>query len=130
MAEGYLLRDTWRHRTLPKRGAGPGPFAGRAGLRTTGVRLLGRQGVVKDNYETLVQTQQEGYPSPGVPTEVLMCHSDKQTRPYLSNHRQYLCNLVFTESTKNIFHTVRYLKLSTDKRNNISEQRQARENQH
>jgi len=25
--------------------------AGRAGLRTTGVRLLGRQGIVKDNYE-------------------------------------------------------------------------------
>ena len=45
--------DTWRHRTLPKRGAGPGPFAGRVGLRTTGVRLLGRQGVAKDNYETL-----------------------------------------------------------------------------
>ena len=53
LAEGYLLRDMWRHRTLPKREAGPGPFAGRAGLRTTGVRLLGRQGVVKDNYETL-----------------------------------------------------------------------------
>ena len=45
--------DTWRHRTLPERGAGPGPFAGRVGLRTTGVRLLGRQGVAKDNYETL-----------------------------------------------------------------------------
>jgi len=53
LAEGYLLRDAWRHRTLPKRGAGPGPFAGRVGLRTTGVRLFGRQGVVKDNYETL-----------------------------------------------------------------------------
>ena len=53
MAEGYL-RDTWRHRTLSKRGAGPGPFAGRVGLRTTGVRLFVRQGVVKDNYETLV----------------------------------------------------------------------------
>jgi len=38
---------------VPKREAGPGPFAGRAGLRTTGVRLLGRQDVVKDNYETL-----------------------------------------------------------------------------
>ena len=25
LAEGYLLRDTWRHRTLPKRGASPGP---------------------------------------------------------------------------------------------------------
>ena len=62
LAEGYLLRDMWRHRTLPKRGAGPGPFAGRVGLRTTGVRLLGRQGVVKDNYKTLVQTQQEGVP--------------------------------------------------------------------
>ena len=53
LAEGYPLRDTWRHRTLSKRGAGPGPFAGRVGLRTTGVRLLSRQGVVKDNYETL-----------------------------------------------------------------------------
>ena len=53
LAEGYLLWDTWRHRTLPKRGAGPGPFAGRVGFRTTGVRLLGSQGVVKDNYETL-----------------------------------------------------------------------------
>ena len=53
LAEGYLPRDTWRHRTLLKYGAGPGPFAGRAGLRTTGVRLLGRQGVVKNNYETL-----------------------------------------------------------------------------
>jgi len=51
LAEGYLPRDTWRHRT--KRGAGLGPFAGRVGLGTTGVRLLGRQGVVKDNYETL-----------------------------------------------------------------------------
>ena len=48
LAEGYLLRDMWRHRTLPKRGAGPGPFAGRVGLRTTGVRLLGRQDVVKE----------------------------------------------------------------------------------
>ena len=53
LAEGYLLWDMWRHRTLPKRGAGLGPFAGRVGLRTTGVRLLGRQGVAKDNYETL-----------------------------------------------------------------------------
>ena len=53
LAKGYHLRDTWRHRTLPKRGAGPAPFAGRVGLRTTGVRLLGRQVVVKDNYETL-----------------------------------------------------------------------------
>ena len=53
LAEGYLLRDMWRHRTLPKRGAGPGLFAGRVGLQTTGVRLLGRQDVVKDNYETL-----------------------------------------------------------------------------
>ena len=53
MAEGYLLRDMWRHRTFPKREAGPGPFAERVGLRTTGVRLLGRQGVVKNNYETL-----------------------------------------------------------------------------
>ena len=51
LAEGYLPRDTWRHRTLPKRGAGPGPFAGRVGRQTIGVRLLGRQGVVKDNYE-------------------------------------------------------------------------------
>ena len=42
---------------VPERGAGPGPFAGRVGLRTTGVRLLGRQGVVKDNYETLAYTQ-------------------------------------------------------------------------
>ena len=33
LAEGYL-RDTWRHRTLSKRG--PGPFAGRVWLRTTG----------------------------------------------------------------------------------------------
>ena len=48
-----FLRDTWRHRIFPERGAGPGPFAGRLGLRTTGVRLLGRQGVAKDNYETL-----------------------------------------------------------------------------
>jgi len=53
LAKDYLLRDAWRHRTLPKRGAGPGPFAGRVGFRTTGVRLLGSQGVVKDNYETL-----------------------------------------------------------------------------
>ena len=53
LVEGYLLRDMWRHRTLPKRGADPEPFAGRVGLRTTGDRLLGRQGVVKDNYETL-----------------------------------------------------------------------------
>ena len=52
LAEGYSW-ETWRHRTLSKRGAGPGPFAGRVWLRTTGVRLLGRQGVVKDNYETL-----------------------------------------------------------------------------
>ena len=50
---GYLLWDMWRHRTLPKRGEGPGPFAGRVWLRTTGVRLLGRQGVVKNNYKTL-----------------------------------------------------------------------------
>ena len=27
LAEGYLPRDMWRHRTLPKQGAGPGPFA-------------------------------------------------------------------------------------------------------
>jgi len=53
LAEGYLLRDMWHHRTLPKRGASPGPFAGRVWLQTTGVRLLGRQDVVKDNYETL-----------------------------------------------------------------------------
>jgi len=38
---------------LLKREAGPGPFAGGVGLRTTGVRLLGRQGVVKGNYEAL-----------------------------------------------------------------------------
>ena len=62
LAEGYLLRDTWRHRTLPKRGAGPGPFAGRVGLRTTGVRPLSCQGVVKDNYDTLALAQQEGVP--------------------------------------------------------------------
>ena len=53
LAKGYLLRDTWRHRTLPKRGAGSVPFAGRVELWTTGIRLLGRQCVVKDNYETL-----------------------------------------------------------------------------
>ena len=51
LAEGYLPRDTWRHRT--KRGASPGPFAGRVGLRTTGVRPLSCLDVVKDNYETL-----------------------------------------------------------------------------
>ena len=61
LAEGYP-RDTWRHRTLSKRGAGPGPFAGRVGLRTTGVRPLSRQGVVMDNYETLALAQQEGVP--------------------------------------------------------------------
>ena len=42
LAKGYLLRDMWRHRTLPKRGAGPGPFAERVGLWTTGVRLSWR----------------------------------------------------------------------------------------
>ena len=47
---------------LLKQEAGPGPFAGGVGLRTTGVRLLGRQGVVKDNYKTLALTQQEGVP--------------------------------------------------------------------
>jgi len=28
LAEGYLLRDMWRYRTLPKRGAGPSRLPG------------------------------------------------------------------------------------------------------
>jgi len=57
-------QDVWRHRTLLKRGAGPGPFAGKVGLRTTGVRPLGRQGVV-------ILYAKGGTP-PGVPTSVFL----------------------------------------------------------
>ena len=54
-----LLRDMWCLRTFPNRGDGSGPLLGEQDFGPQGSSCLD---VVKDNYKTLAQTQQEGVP--------------------------------------------------------------------